>query len=431
MHRLTGFLLSLVFLFWASHLQAQEKLEPANTYAVIAGVLQWQNNALSPFSKFNRKDEELYDTLRKRGVPAENMILLLDEKGTHAGICAAVKTIAAKAKPGATLFFYYAGHGSPVGGKICLCNYDFVPKKGVNNGLDVKEIGQILARSFTGGRVFFMADCCYSGGLKQAAELLGQSKISAVSLTSASASNVSTGNWTFTQTILDALHGEPLADVDGDGFITLKDMADEVQTAMKFREKQMYGYVNLGVKSNFLFGPVNPNKKRPQWDSKGGFAAGEYVVAKDGNRDKAGRIVGKYENKYTVAFYDYSTPREVMVPPEALKKIQFWTFKPGQETLVEWGRKLWKAKILKVEGDFHFVTYPGWESSWDEWMLCDRVVDPALASLPEVQVQWKGNWSSARIMKIDNGQYYVHYLGSGTASNEWVPKTRIKGAPGI
>jgi hypothetical protein len=332
--------------------------------------------------------------------------------------------IARKAKPGATLLFYYAGHGTLTkAGTICLCNFDFMPQKGQTKGLEVQSISGILARSFKGKQIFLMADCCYSGGLRQTAEALQRAGVTAVALTSASASNISTGNWTFTQTILDSLQGEPLADADGDGTITLAELAGDVQRAMKFREKQMYGYFNQGVKGSFIFGKVGANKKHKDF-GKEAFAPGDYAIATDKGRAKACRVLGKHEDRYIVEFYDYSIKRLVQVPAADVKKIEFWTYQPGQETLVFWGNKTWKAKILKVDGDFHFITYPGWESYWDEWVLCDRLVDPAQATTPVAQVESNGQWRSAQVMKADNGRYYVRYFGSD--ANEWVSKDRIK-----
>lgn len=422
---------AVLFLFCScvSFAPAQEKLDHANTYAVIAGVMQWQNNALTPFSKFNRKDQELYDTLQKQGVPAANMALLLDEQSTHAKMCQALEDICKKAKPGATLLFYYAGHGTLTkAGKICLCNYDFMPQKGKEKGLEVEEISSIVARAFKGKQVFLMGDFCYSGGLKQTAEALQRAGVTAVSLTSASASNVSTLNWTFTQTILDALHGESLADADGDGVITLQELANDVARAMKFREKQMYGYFNQGVQGTLPIAKVDPAKKLAGW-GKDVFPLGEYVLATDKGKPRAGRIVGKREDRYIVEFYDYSIKRLIQTAAKDLKKIDFWTYPAGPETLAFWGDKTWKAKILKVEGDFHLITYPGWPSYWDEWVLCDRLINPAVANQPVVQVEWKGTWHKAQIMKIDNGQYHIRYFGFSSDWNETVAKERIKFGP--
>ena len=57
---------------------AQDRLDESKTYVVIAGVLQWPEGRLGSFPTKHRKDEELFETLKERGVPAEQMKLLLD-----------------------------------------------------------------------------------------------------------------------------------------------------------------------------------------------------------------------------------------------------------------------------------------------------------------------------------------------------------------
>ncbi len=59
-------------------------------------------------------------------------------------------------------------------------------------------------------------------------------------------------------------------------------------------------------------------------------------------------------------------------------------------------------------------------------MLCDRLVDPAVAHLPKVQVDWKGKFYPAQILKVDNGKHYIRYFGYSADWNEWVEKDRIK-----
>ncbi len=45
-----------------------------------------------------------------------------------------------------------------------------------------------------------------------------------------------------------------------------------------------------------------------------------------------------------------------------------------------------------------------------------------------VQVQWKGKWYEAQILKVkdDCSQYYIHYTGWSDSWDEWVTPDRIK-----
>jgi hypothetical protein len=87
-----------------------DDLEPAETHAVLVGVLEWKHG-LSGYPKRHRKDQELRDLLVRRGTPAANVALLLDKDTTLPRIRAAVsKTARAAGWP-----------GLPRGGIIRVC----------------------------------------------------------------------------------------------------------------------------------------------------------------------------------------------------------------------------------------------------------------------------------------------------------------------
>ena len=118
---------------------------------------------------------------------------------------------------------------------MCLANVDIDPRRPAETGLTASDLLQDLRR-FRGERVLLFADCCYSGGLEDVAQSLHADGLAAAALTSASrwsASPTSTGNWTFTQVLIDLLAGDPLADRDGDGAIRFAEAGFEVEQAMK------------------------------------------------------------------------------------------------------------------------------------------------------------------------------------------------------
>ena len=53
------------------------RLVPAKTYALIVGVLDWEQKTLATYPKENRQDVALHKQLLAFGVPDANMMLLL------------------------------------------------------------------------------------------------------------------------------------------------------------------------------------------------------------------------------------------------------------------------------------------------------------------------------------------------------------------
>lgn len=43
-----------------------------------------------------------------------------------------------------------------------------------------------------------------------------------------------------------------------------------------------------------------------------------------------------------------------------------------------------------------------------------------------VQVEWKGSWYPAHILKTKGDQFYIHYDGYSDSWNEWVGPSRIR-----
>jgi hypothetical protein len=88
--------------------------DPAKTFVLVASVTQWPPKAgLPPFIEEKRRDEDLVNQFKLSGVPAGNIVFLKDSAATHAAICSSLGTLAARAGPGSTLFFYFQGQRSP------------------------------------------------------------------------------------------------------------------------------------------------------------------------------------------------------------------------------------------------------------------------------------------------------------------------------
>lgn len=430
-------------------------IDPRSTYAVVAGVLEWKDPGLGAFPKEHRKDQELFDTLGRLGVPASQRTLFLDNAATATNVTTALRDAIAKAPAGSTLVFYYAGHGvKNQKGDILFATSDIRLDKLDSTGLLLNALPEVLSK-FKGKRILLMADCCYSGGLGAVARALSGQKLQAVALTSAEASNVSTGNWTFTQTVLDALSGRALLDRDDNGKLTLGELAAEVKDGMRFRERQRSGYVATGTGPELLVAataPVGPEpadldpgsgpESRRGWvtvpDPKSGArAVGRILGARmepgaASPRNPRAKAQALPKKKLLVELYDYSDARQIWVDPREAEPITFETWPVGTELDVRWNGQAYPAKVLKVEDGFMWITYPGYESSWDEWVTADRVVGrrdanaAKVAAKQKAKVEWKGSWYDAIVNSEKDGRFCISYVGYGKEWDECVDKKRIR-----
>ncbi len=400
---LTVFFLSAVAATHAAEWQFEK------TYGVIVGVLKWKDASLSPFSDKLRKDRELHALLAKRG--AKNIKILIDAQGTKKQIETAVREAAAAAPADGTFFFYYAGHGIQIKSGAMIANSDIDSNREAT-GVSIRAIADLIAANFKGKLVILSGDFCYSGALEQAMRIIAAKGKQVAVVASATASNTSSGNWTFTQTFIDCLSGSPFCDRNGDGTILLSEVNEEVAEAMKYRERQRNGYFLSGIDGSFKIA-----------SAQGGKTAntGGYVIAPYEKRANPARIIGRNGNKVTAEFYFYSEKKSASLDADQLKPFEFRATPVGSKVRALWNGKSYDAQVLKEEGGFHYITYSGFGPEWNEWIMADRIV-----TADSVLIEWKGKWYPGRVLKKDGAKTFVSYEGFGDDWNEWVPASRLK-----
>jgi hypothetical protein len=406
----------LTFLFLGIKLcKAQFLSNPANTYAVIIGVLEWKDG-LSPFEKKNRKDQEFEQILITKGVPKNQIFSLYDSKATISNIISAIENVSKSAKN--DIIIYYAGHGLNEKDGIYFANYDINLNNIKNTGFNIDMLSQKLSTSLA-NNIWLMADCCYSGGILKTGRKISNFGKNVVALSSATASNISTGNWTFTQTLLDCINGNPLSDFNLNGIIDLSELKKEIRLAMKCRERQLNGAEFFGIDESTVFSKTNGNVK----NSTSNWTIGEYAWGKYENKWKPIRIKDVSGDKIECEFYFYSEKVIKILNSTDLKPMHFVNFQENSLVEVLWNGQWYKATVKKVNGDFCLITYTNYGSSYDEWVLYDRI---RTGKERTISVREGSKYYPAKVLIEKNGKYFIHYDGWDNSWDEWIGADRIK-----
>jgi hypothetical protein len=229
------------------------------------------------------------------------------------------------------------------------------------------SIPALIGETFRGDRALLAADCCYSGELAKAVERQA-GRVGYAVFASSSASELSTGNWTFTEALLDGLRGHAGCDLDDDGRITLAELGRYIAADMRVGEGQL---------ATFFAGGPFPEQS---------------VLALAGGK---------------------ASPRV------------------GERVKVTWQGQPYNARITDADGDRYRVHWLGFRDYPDEWVAAGTVAFPeaavaAFARGTIVEVQWKSRWYPATVLDVRDGIFYIHYTGYGSEWDEWVSAKRIR-----
>ncbi|MFO0658478.1 MAG: caspase family protein [Polyangiaceae bacterium] len=216
---------------------AKKDWKPKSTHVVVMGL--GLNDWADPDDPSWRRHATLADMFRKAGVPDEQVTFVEDDDATPKKMRKLLPKILANADEDALFVFYYAGHGGLDEEKDN--EFYFVHPTVEDDALYGHELIDMLEEHYTGCYAVLLADCCYSGALARKVEELDTEGWYAA-LTSATSDIESTGNWTFTDCLLDALRGAKAIDENGDGTITFQELADYVVNRMETEENQPSDY---------------------------------------------------------------------------------------------------------------------------------------------------------------------------------------------
>ena len=311
---------------------------PQRTWVFFAGLLEWQDSkTFASFPQENRRDAILLDELRKSGVPESQIVYLKDSEGTTANIQAKMAAHLAKAKPGDWAFVYYCGHGYKTDdtADAYLASYDV---SDTNLGWKVASIPDAIDASFKGSHAIVALDNCYSGSMKDAVEAK-QRRISYAVLASSSASELSTGNWTFTEALVSAFRGSAFSDDNADGRVTFAELGANAKEDMLFGEEQ-FATIHFG--SGF-----NPQTAIAKTPVKSVARIGERVEAYSIDGWYKGFITDSNNGKFKIHYYGYEDADDEWVTPKMIRIFKPKQYPVGAHVSVEWEKKWYPAKALR------------------------------------------------------------------------------------
>ncbi|GAB4130606.1 MAG: hypothetical protein OHK0050_44770 [Roseiflexaceae bacterium] len=337
---------------------------PAQTWAVVVGCLEWEHADLyDPFPQTERRDVALVELLKQRGVPAKQIAYLQDQQATTAAIQRALKSHLAAAPAGSTCLIYYCGHGAMLDdGRVVFASYDASDQG--NLGWAIDELPDQIDRSFAGSHAILLADCCHSGHLAAAIQAKPR-RVAYACLASSLASELSTGNWTFTEAILAALRGEAYTDRDGSTSISLAELASHIEQELAFAEEQVATFATTAT-----FDPqLVMAEARPRRDPQ----IGRNVAVLVDKTWYLGQVIDTRKGALKVRYYGYNSDDDQWIAADQIRIPGRPRYPIGSTVEVQWKQRWFLSTVLDERNGIHQIGYEGYGPEWSEWVSSQRI----------------------------------------------------------
>lgn len=348
----------------------QQDWTPETTWIFAVGILEWeyeQSWAPFPDAVEGRFDEKLVNFFHSTGVPDEQIVYLQDREATLDQIQESLIDLLSNTNEDDLLILYFAGHGDWDSelGEHYFINYDANPDDR-ENYWSISSIYDDIESNFNGAKVLLLADCCFSGGLIDELKKR-ETELSYACVTSAYSHNISTGDWTFTESLYKGLLGDPVVDLDGDGIVTLYDFARYAELEMAFIEEQKSMFLTLN--------DFDPQMQLATVSDEIEPIEGKRVEVEYEEEWYKAKILKRNNGETLVQYIGYDQEQE-WVEEERIRPYKPEMFAVGETVEVEYEEEWYSATVKKAWYGLHFVSYDDFSEEWDEWVGSDRIREP-------------------------------------------------------
>lgn len=367
MRKLVPFsILLAVFLLTFQTVAAQSpEWNPQRTWVFMVGLLEWEDSEnFASFPKENRRDVTLLNVLKSRGVLADRIVDLQDRSATTSRIKTEFEKLLRRTGPRDTILVYLEGHGyKDDDGVTFFASYDTDEES--NPGVPLSLIPDTIDRYFKGSTAIIVQDHCYSGTMARLVQKR-KSSIAYAALASSSASQSSTGNWTFTEAVISAFRGDQVSDDNADGIVTFEELRANAEADMLFGEEQVAAFA--------FTGGFDARTKITNTVPKTGPRVGERVEAYSIDGWYRGFIIDQKEGKFRIHYYGYEDSDDEWVTPKMIRSPKTSSqYKIGDKVEVKWRNEWYPAHILNIRGGSHFISYDDSDVDENEWVSSKRI----------------------------------------------------------
>ena len=227
------------------------------TYALLVGISSFKDERIHPLNFAHLDASELSTLLkspRAGAIPDDNVVVLTNQGATRSAIQSAIEThLKGRAGKNDTVLLFIASHGAsfPVGNtnKGFIVTYDSNPEDLATSGIPMDDIRQLFSSQLGNvKRLLMFVDVCHAGHIGQietdasktnkAASALDPPDVDLFGMLAAQKDQVAIegfnyggGHGAFTFFLMRALNGA--ADLNGDGKVTMDELADYVTDKVK------------------------------------------------------------------------------------------------------------------------------------------------------------------------------------------------------